>query len=201
MSGRARLPDSRPADTAPLSQAAQDAIAREIAKYPKNHPESAVMAALRIAQKERGWLSRETISGVAEHLGIPAIRALEVATFYNMYDLRPGGRWKLCVCTNLPCALRGAEETAAALKAALGTDFGGTTADGEFTLTEGECFGSCDMAPAVIVNNERLLGPLSPEKAKALVDGLRGAQSNGKVPDIPGVPGMADIVKNGGGGK
>ena len=137
MSARPRLPESRPEDVAPLSEAARAEIAREVAKYPAKHPESAVMAALRIAQKERGWLSRETIEGVAGHLGIPAIRALEVATFYNMYDLRPVGRWKLCVCTNLPCALRGAEETAEALKAALGVGFGGTTADGEFTLTEG----------------------------------------------------------------
>lgn len=200
MSGRARLPESRPSDAAPLSAEALAEIARERAKYPPKRAASAVMAALRIAQKERGWLSRETIEMVAEHLGIPAIRALEAATFYNMYDLSPTGRWKLCVCTNLPCALRGAEETAAALRRELGVEFGGTTADGEFTLTEGECFGSCDMAPAVIVNNERMLGPVPAGKVGLLLEGLRREQSSRGVPDIAGIPGMADIIKNGGGG-
>ena len=199
MSGRARLPESRPADSAPLSEAARAAIARETAKYPPKRAASAVMAALRIAQKERGWLSRETIEGVAAHLGIPAIRALEVATFYNMYDLRPTGRWKVCVCTNLPCALRGAEETADALKTALGVGFNGTSPDGEFTLTEGECFGSCDMAPVVIVNNERMLGPIPPDKAETLLRGLRDSRAaDGEFPDIPGIPGIAEIVKGGG---
>ena len=200
MSGRARLPESRPADSAPLSAAAQAAIARETAKYPPKRAASAVMAALRIAQKERGWLSRETIEGVAARLGIPAIRALEVATFYNMYDLRPVGRWKICVCTNLPCALRGAEETASALKAGLGVDFNGTTADGAFTLTEGECFGACDMAPVVIVNNERMLGPLPPEKTRVLLEGLRNSRApNGEFPELPEIPGTAEIAKGGGG--
>lgn len=201
MSGRPRLPDSRPSDAAPLSAAARAAIARETAKYPPKRAASAVMAALRIAQRERGWLSRETIEVVAGQLEIPPIRALEVATFYNMYDLRPVGRWKLCVCTNLPCALRGAEETAAALRTALGVGFDETTPDGEFTLTEGECFGSCDMAPAVIVNNERMLGPVPPEKTPALLDGLRREPNSNRAPDIPGIPGMADIIKNGGGGR
>ena len=150
------------------------AIEREVAKYPPGRGASAVMAALRIAQRERGWLSREMISFVAERLGVPAIRALEVATFYNMYDLRPAGRRKICVCTNLPCALRGAEETASALKSALGIGFGETTSDGMFTLVEGECFGSCDMAPVVIVNNERMLGPIPPEEAESFLQKLRG---------------------------
>ena len=196
MSARPRLPESRPEDVAPLSETARAEIAREVAKYPAKHPESAVMAALRIAQKERGWLSRETIEGVAEHLGIPAIRALEVATFYNMYDLRPIGRWKLCVCTNLPCALRGAEETAESLKAELGVNFGGTTADGEFTLTEGECFGSCDMAPAIIINNERMLGPVPPEKTKPLLESLRTQKTARDIPStLPNIPGIPDIAK------
>ena len=157
-----------------LSPESLAAIEREVAKYPPGRGASAVMAALRIAQRERGWLSREMISFVAERLGVPAIRALEVATFYNMYDLRPAGRRKICVCTNLPCALRGAEETASALKSALGIGFGETTSDGMFTLVEGECFGSCDMAPVVIVNNERMLGPIPPEEAESFLQNLRG---------------------------
>ena len=157
-----------------LSPESLAAIEREVAKYPPGRGASAVMAALRIAQRERGWLSREMISFVAERLGVPAIRALEVATFYNMYDLRPAGRRKICVCTNLPCALRGAEETADALKSALGIGFGETTSDGMFTLVEGECFGACDMAPVVIVNNERMLGPIPPEEAESFLQNLRG---------------------------
>ncbi|MGI9337170.1 MAG: NADH-quinone oxidoreductase subunit NuoE [Gammaproteobacteria bacterium] len=157
-----------------LSAASLAAIDREVAKYPKGRQASAVMSALRIAQKEKGWLSAETIEYVASYLHIPAIRALEVATFYNMYDLKPVGRHKLCVCTNLPCALMGAEETAAALKAALGVDFGGTTADGEWTLKEGECFGACADAPLVIVNNEKMHEKITVDKIPQFLAKLKG---------------------------
>lgn len=157
-----------------LSAESLAAIDREIAKYPKGRQSSAVMSALRIAQKEKGWLSAEVIEFVAAYLHIPAIRALEVATFYNMYDLRPVGKHKLCVCTNLPCALMGADETAAALKEKLGINFNETTADGEWTLKEGECFGACADAPVIIVNNEKMHEKITPEKVPSFLAGLKG---------------------------
>ena len=157
-----------------LSAEALAAIDREVQKYPKGKQASAVMSALRIAQKEKGWLSAETIEYVAEYLDIPAIRALEVATFYNMYNLKPVGRHKLCLCTNLPCALMGAEETAAALKSALGIDFGETTADGEWTLKEGECFGACNDAPLIIENNETMHEKITAAKIPAFLAKLKG---------------------------
>ena len=144
------------AENTPLSAESLAAIDIEIAKYPRGKQASAVMSALRIAQKEKGWLAKETIAFVAEYLNIPAIRAYEVATFYNMYDTKPVGRRKLCVCTNLPCALMGAMKTKAALEEALGIKCGETTEDGEWTLKEGECFGACGDGPVVIVNNEKM---------------------------------------------
>ena len=156
-----------------LSRESLDAIDRELRKYPPEHRQSAVMSALRIAQKEKGWLSNETIEHVAGYLGVPAIRALEVATFYNMYDLKPVGRHKLCVCTNIPCALMGAVTTAEKLKETLGIGFGETTPDGEFTLVEGECFGACCDAPLVIVNNERMHTKITAPKVGEFLDGLR----------------------------
>lgn len=139
-----------------LSEEAYAAIERECAKYPKKQRQSAIMAALRIAQGCHGWLSREVIAHVADIIGVPAIRAYEVATFYNMYDLKPVGKHKLCVCTNIPCALMGSCNTAQQLKEKLGIGFGETTLDGNFTLVEGECFGACGDAPVVIENNTKM---------------------------------------------
>ena len=154
---------SAPSSSSPSSAAARllsaeslRAIDAEVAKYPKGKGASAIMSALRIAQKERGWLDNATIEFVADYLSLPAIRAYEVATFYNMYDLKPRGKNKLCICTNLPCLLMGAAQTADALRQALGIGFGETTADGEWTLREGECFGACGEAPVIIVNNEKM---------------------------------------------
>jgi len=165
----APAPDKEP----PLSEEARAAIDRELEKYPKNRRQSAVMSALRIVQKERRWLSSESIGQVADYLGIPAIRAYEVATFYNMYDLKPVGRRKLCICTNLPCALMGSVSTAEKLKETLGVGFGETTPDGMFTLQEGECFGACCDAPLVIVDNERMRTKVTPEKVEGLLEELR----------------------------
>jgi len=139
-------------------------IDHEIAKYPPGKQASAVMSALRIAQQEKGWLAGDVIKFVAAYLSIPAIRAYEVATFYNMYDLKPVGRRKLCLCTNLPCLLMGAAQTAAALKQQLGIDFGDTTEDGEWTLKEGECFGACGDGPVMIVNNEKMHAHVTVDK-------------------------------------
>lgn len=128
----------------------------ELAKYPADQRRSAIMGALRIAQTEKGWLSPETIEYVAGYVGIAPAAAYEVATFYNMYDLAPVGKYKLTVCTNLPCALRGGVNAADYLKQKLGIGFGETTADGKFTLVEGECMGACGDAPVMLVNNHKM---------------------------------------------
>ena len=135
----------------------------ELAKYPKEQNRSAIMGALRIAQVELGYLSVETIDYVAEYVGIPAAQALEVATFYNMYDLHPVGTHKITVCTNLPCALRGGMAAGEYLKEKLGIGFGETTADGKFTLMEGECMGACGDAPVLIVNNHKMCSFMTEE--------------------------------------
>jgi NADH-quinone oxidoreductase subunit E len=147
-------------------------IDRELAKYPPEHRQSAVMSALRIAQEEKGWLAKETIDFVARYLGIPAMAAYEVATFYSMYNLQPVGRHKICVCTNLPCALSGANQAAEHLKHRLGIGFGETTPDGRFTLKEYECMGACGDAPVLMVNNRRLYSLMSAEKIDKLLSEL-----------------------------
>jgi NADH-quinone oxidoreductase subunit E len=152
-----------------LSQESLTRIDREVAKYPAGLQQSAVMAALRIAQEEKGWLARETIEFVAGYLGMPAIAAYEVASFYNMYDLQPVGRYKLTVCTNLPCALSGGVHAADYLKQKLGIDFNETTADGKFTLKEGECMGACGDAPVMLVNNVRMKCFMTPDEIEKLL--------------------------------
>ena len=144
-------------------------IDREIAKYPPEQKQSAVMAALAIAQDEKTWLSRETIEFVARYLGMPPIAAYEVASFYSMYHLQPVGKYTLTVCTNLPCALSGGVHAADYLKQKLGIAFGETTADGRFTLKEGECMGACGDAPVMLVNNKRMCSFMLPEKIDALL--------------------------------
>ncbi len=148
-------------------------IDREIAKYPAEQRQSAVIAALAIAQDQLGWLPPEAIAEVAAVLEMPPIAVFEVASFYNMYDLQKPGRCKLTVCTNLPCALSGANHAAAHLKQKLGIGFGETTADGQFTLKEGECLGACGDAPVLLVNNKRMEGFMSDEKLDALLAELR----------------------------
>ena len=147
-----------------LSDSARAKIDREIAKYPADQRQSAVMSALAIVQEENGHLTSELMERVAEYLRMPSIAVYEVATFYAMYDLKPVGKHKVCICTNLPCALSGATEAAQHLKKRLGIGFGETTADGRFTLQEGECFGACGDAPVVLVNNREMLIGMSPER-------------------------------------
>ena len=144
-------------------------IDREMAKYPADEKQSAVMAALTIAQDERGWLSVETMDFVAHYLGMPPVAVYECASFYTMYHLQPVGRCKLTICTNLPCALQGANVAAEHLKTKLGIDFGETTADGEFTLKEGECFGACGDAPVILMNNKTMLSWMTPDKIDAFI--------------------------------
>jgi NADH-quinone oxidoreductase subunit E len=152
-----------------LSQESLTQIDREVAKYPSDQKQSAVMSALRIAQVEKGWLSREMIAFVAEYLEMPAIAAYEVATFYNMYDLAPVGAHKITVCTNLPCALSGGVHAAEYVKERLGIDFNETTADGKFTLKEGECMGACGDAPVLLVNNHQMCSWMTREKIDQLL--------------------------------
>ena len=149
-------------------------IDREVAKYPSDQKQSAVMAALIIAQDEKGWLSTETIDFVAQYLGMASVAVYEVATFYNMYNLEPVGRHKITICTCLPCGLQGSLDAAEHLKRRLGVEFNQTTADGSFTLKEGECMGACAMAPVVLVNDKKMHDYLSNEKIDALIDALRG---------------------------
>jgi NADH-quinone oxidoreductase subunit E len=153
-----------------LSQESLDRIDREVAKYPPGEKQSAVMAALAIAQGETGWLAKETIDCVANHLGMPAIAVFEVASFYNMYDLQPVGKYKLTVCTNLPCALSGGVHAAEYLQQKLGIGFNETTADGKFTLKEGECMGACGDAPVMLVNNKRMRCFMTPEEIDRLLE-------------------------------
>lgn len=156
-----------------LSQEAQKQIDREVAKYPADQKQSAVMAALRIVQVEKGWLAPETIEAVANYLGMAPIAAYEVASFYNMYDLHPVGKYKLTVCTNLPCALSGGVHAADYLKQKLGIGFNETTPDGKFTLKEGECMGACGDAPAMLVNNHRMCSWMTPDQIDKLLAELQ----------------------------
>ena len=156
-----------------LSAAALKKIDREIAKYPPDQKQSAVMAALAVAQDEKGWLATETMDAVADYLGMPPIAVYEVATFYAMYNTEPTGKYKLTICTNLPCALQNANQAAEHLKHALGIGFGETTADGMFTLKEGECMGACGDAPVLLVNNKRMCSWMKPEQIDGLLAELR----------------------------
>jgi NADH-quinone oxidoreductase subunit E len=156
-----------------LSAESLKKIDREVAKYPADQKQSAVMAALIIAQDEKGWLSAETMDGVAGYLGMAPVAVYEVATFYGMYNLRPAGKHKLTICTCLPCGLQGSLAAADHLKAKLGIDFGETTPDGRITLKEGECMGACAMAPVVLVNNKKMHDYMSNEKLDALLKELK----------------------------
>jgi NADH-quinone oxidoreductase subunit E len=156
-----------------LSEQAYKKIDRELAKFPADQRQSAVMAALAIAQDEKGWLAPEVMQDVADYLGMPAIAVQEVATFYNMYNTHPVGKYKISICTNLPCALSGGEKAAHYLKQKLGVDYRETTADGLFTLMEGECMGACGDAPVMLVNNKRMCSFMSTEKIDALVEELK----------------------------
>ena len=149
-------------------------IERETTKYPPEQRQSAVMSALAIAQDQLGWLSNEVMEEVAKVLRMPPVWVYEVATFYNMYNLKKPGRHKITICTNLPCALSGAERAGEHLKAKCGVHgWNETSADGRFTVKEGECMGACADAPVMIVNDKRMLGFMSDEKIDRLVEELK----------------------------
>ena len=148
-------------------------IDREIAKYPPDQKQSAVISALIIAQDEKGWLSTETMDYVAKYLGMPPVQVYEVARFYTMYNVQPTGRFKLTLCTCLPCGLQGALAAADHLREKLGIDFNETTLDGRFTLKEGECMGACAMAPVLLVNNKKMHDYMSNDKLDQLLESLK----------------------------
>ncbi len=167
-----------PANTRLLSDDAYRRIEREAAKYPDDQRQSAVMAALAIAQDEKGYCTKDVIDDVAAVLRMPSVAVWEVATFYGMFDTEPVGRIKITVCTNLPCALSGGEHAAEHLKKKLGIGFRETTADGRYTLLEGECMGACGDAPVLLVNNKRMCSFMSDERIDALLaEDAQGALS------------------------
>ncbi|HUI99582.1 MAG TPA: NADH-quinone oxidoreductase subunit NuoE [Usitatibacter sp.] len=148
-------------------------IELELGKYPPDHKQSAVISALAIAQDQHGWLPDELMEEVANVLGMPPVAVYEVATFYGMYNLKPLGKHKLVMCTNLPCALSGAVQAAEHLKRRCGVEeFNQTSADGRFTVKEGECFGACGDAPVMLVDNKRMCSRMTPEKLDALLEEL-----------------------------
>jgi NADH-quinone oxidoreductase subunit E len=156
-----------------LSAESLKKIDREIAKYPPEQKQSAVMSALIIAQDEKGWLSTETMDVVAQYLGMAPVAVYEVASFYTMYNLKPTGKYKITLCTCLPCGLQGALAAADHLREKLGIGFNETTGDGRFTLKEGECMGACAMAPVLLLNNKKMHDYMTNEKLDQLIGDLK----------------------------
>jgi NADH-quinone oxidoreductase subunit E len=154
-----------------LSKAALAQIDREIGKYPPEHKQSAVMAALRIAQEEHGWLSESLMDHVAQLLEMRPIQVYEVATFYSMYDLKPVGKHKISVCTNISCMLCGSDEVVKHLENKLGIKIGETTKDGRFTLKEVECLAACGGAPMFQIGKQYYEN-LTPQKIDQILASL-----------------------------
>ena len=159
-----------------ITEATKARFAREVAKYPPEQKQSAVMACLSIVQQEQGWVSQENEAVIADYLGMPEIAVHEVTTFYNMYNQQPVGKYKLAVCTNLPCQLRGGNQALHHLEAKLGIEMGETTPDGMFTLQQCECLGACADAPAMLVSDRHMCSFMDNDKLDQLVDGLRAAE-------------------------
>jgi NADH-quinone oxidoreductase subunit E len=160
-----------------ISESTKARFAREVAKFPADQKQSAVMACLSIVQQELGWVSPDSEKVVAEVLGMPVMAVHEVTTFYNMYNQKPVGKFKLNVCTNLPCQLRGGQQAMAHLERKLGVHAGETTADGLFTLQPSECQGACADAPVLLVNDRHMCSFMSHEKLDQLVDSLKKAEA------------------------
>ena len=158
-----------------LSDATKERFAREVAKYPADQAQSAVMACLAIVQQEQGFVSPESEQQVADYLGMPAIAVHEVTTFYNMYNQQPIGRYKINVCTNLPCQLRDGQQALDHLCRKLGVEAGGTTADGMFTVQQSECLGACADSPVVLVNDRQMCSFMDKARLDDLVDTLKKA--------------------------
>ena len=162
-----------PVQALALSEATRARFAREVAKFPADQKQSAVMPILSILQQEQGWVSPEGELAVAEYLGMPVMAVHEVTTFYNMYNQKPVGQFKLNVCTNLPCQLRDGEKALQHVCSKLGVEPYGTTADGVFTVQPSECLGACADAPVMLVNDRQMLSFMSNEKLDQLLDLLK----------------------------
>jgi NADH-quinone oxidoreductase subunit E len=160
-----------------ISEGTRARFDREVAKYPADQKQSAVMACLAIVQQEQGYVSADAERAVADHLGMPPIAVHEVTTFYNMYNQQPVGKFKLNVCTNLPCQLRDGTTALQHLERKLGINMGETTADGLFTLQQAECLGACADAPVMLVNDIHMCSFMSNDKLDQLVDGLKSAEA------------------------
>ena len=160
-----------------ISESTKARFAKEVAKYPADQAQSAVMACLAIVQQELGYVSTDSETQVAEYLGMAPMAVHEVTTFYNMYNQRPVGKYKLNVCTNLPCQLREGQSTLQYLETKLGISMGQTTADGMFTLQQSECLGACADSPVMLVNDRSMCSFMTPEKLDQLVDGLRAVEN------------------------
>jgi len=158
-----------------ISESTKARFAKEVAKYPADQKQSAVMACLAIVQQELGYVSTDSEAVIAEYLGMAPMAVHEVTTFYNMYNQRPVGKYKLNVCTNLPCQLRDGVSTLKYLESKLGISMGQTTADGMFTLQQSECLGACADSPVLLVNDRSMCSFMTREKLDQLVDGLRAA--------------------------
>jgi NADH-quinone oxidoreductase subunit E len=161
-----------------LPEATRARFDREVAKYPADQRQSAVMACLAIVQQELGFVSLATEKMVAEYLGMPPIAVHEVTTFYNMYNQGAVGKYKLNVCTNLPCQLRDGAKALRHLEHRLGIKMGETTADGMFTLQQAECLGACGDSPVMLVNDRTMCSFMSEDKLDQLIDGLKKAQTS-----------------------
>ena len=159
-----------------ISEAAKARFAREVAKYPADQKQSAVMACLAIVQQELGHVSAQSEQLVADYLGMPAIAVHEVTTFYNMYNQHKVGKYKLNVCTNLPCQLREGVSTLQYLERKLGIRLGETTSDGMFTLQQSECLGACADSPVMLVNDRNMCSFMTSDRVDRLIAGLRMAE-------------------------
>jgi NADH-quinone oxidoreductase subunit E len=158
-----------------ITDATRARFDREVAKYPPEQAQSAVMACLSIVQQEQGFVSTDAEREIAEYLGMPAMAVHEVTTFYNMYNQRKLGKFKLNVCTNLPCQLRDGQKALHYLEGKLGVHMGETTADGLFTLQQSECLGACADAPVMLVNDRHMCSFMSNDKLDQLIEGLKSA--------------------------
>ena len=160
-----------------ISESTQVRFDREVEKYPADQKQSAVMACLQIVQQEQGFVSAESEKLVADYLGMAPIAVHEVTTFYNMYNQQPVGKYKLNVCTNLPCQLRDGTKALQHLEHKLGIAMGETTGDGFFTLQQSECLGACADAPVMLVNDIHMCSFMSNDKLDQLIDGLKSAEA------------------------
>ena len=159
-----------------FSDATLKRFAREVAKYPAEQKQSAVIACLSILQEENGQVSPAHEQALAHYLEMPVMGVHEVFTFYNMFNVKPVGRFKINVCTNLPCQLRAGHQTLQYVCKKLGVDVGGTTADGLFTVQPGECMGACADAPLLLVNDRHMCSFMSTDKIDQMIDELRASK-------------------------